>query len=62
MSDSVTARTFDITDPALSWEPLAQGVLRPAPGWHDWLAEPGSLTARLKRLSAGDFRVALALQ
>ncbi|MEX2468834.1 MAG: chorismate lyase [Pseudohongiellaceae bacterium] len=41
----------------MTWTPLGGRAARPAPAWLDWLAEPGSLTARLKRLSGDEFRV-----
>lgn len=57
MTDIPGIRAFDIMDPALAWTPLGDHSAQPAPAWLDWLAEPGSLTARLKRLSGGQFRV-----
>jgi len=57
MTDSPGVQAFDITNPTLTWQPLTDAAVRPPPAWRDWLADPGSLTARLRRLSGGDFRV-----
>lgn len=47
----------DCTNPTLRWLPVKQMLQAPSVEWRSWLLDPGSLTQRLKQLSANDFRV-----
>jgi len=47
----------DLDMPKLLWRPVAQVFPRPDPAMQSWLMDPGSLTQRLKKMSAGVFSV-----
>ncbi|MDT8428541.1 MAG: chorismate lyase [Pseudomonadales bacterium] len=47
----------DCTDPSLRWLPIKRLLQSPSAEWKNWLLDPGSLTQRLKQLSANDLKV-----
>lgn len=57
MSTRIETQGLVIQDSQLHWQPLATADPGPAAAWRNWLEDPGSLTARLKSVSDGDFRV-----
>lgn len=49
----------DIADRSYQWIPLSKSRLTESSEWWDWVADPGSLTKRLKEKSHGNFKVEL---